>query len=296
MGFNLWEGIGKDHELLRKVYSEDNYRVIDTGRATGKCLICFSGNGLFYPNTEETFKRMVVDGDRYEWSNMTKSPELHEYYQRIILIRDIYKQWYVTGISFRFNNVDSVADLLRDLVTVEGGRLSVYTVGYSAGGYAALLFGMLLGAKRIFNFSGQYDLNEEIYKNGELVAPFLKEYKDSAGRYYDLKPLLQNRLGFGTIYYFFPCLCDWDKRQHESVKNIKGIKSFLFNNKNHGDTVYGGVEIDILTSDDEKLLEVCASPQPFSKFSFARHYHSLAKCLILVLKNVRKKVRKLFKA
>ena len=290
--FYLWEGIGKDHVLLRNAYSKDNYRVIDTPSQTGRCLICFTGNGLFYPNTLGTFKKVIIERDRFEWANLVRDDKIQEYYQRIVLVRDIYKQWYVTGINNTYNTTDKLVNKLNELIIVQGKRMNITTVGNSAGGYAAVLYGILLGADRIFNFSGQYDLNDEIYRGAKLVAPFLELYRKDAGKYYDLKPYLKESKETTKVFYFFPYRCDWDKREFESVAGISCIKPFFFKSRNHGTTVWGGQEIDILISKEEKLLRLTNdSSHLYSQFSFARKFHTFGWCVKRELKYIRKIIK-----
>jgi pimeloyl-ACP methyl ester carboxylesterase len=68
-----------------------------------------------------------------------------------ILMRDTINAWYHRGVPGLGDHVDEVAQSLRSLIAaISPGR--IYTVGQSMGGYAAILFGMLLGADRIAAF------------------------------------------------------------------------------------------------------------------------------------------------
>ena len=68
-----------------------------------------------------------------------------------ILIRDIANAWYHRGVPGLGRHVDDVAASLRTLVrTIRPSEVT--TVGQSDGGYAAIMFGMLLGADRIVAF------------------------------------------------------------------------------------------------------------------------------------------------
>jgi hypothetical protein len=86
---------------------------------------------------------------------------------KLIFVRDIFKSWYVCGISDRYSSIDDMIDFLKE----ETKGYKVITVGNSAGGYMAVLAGVLLGAERVFNFSGQYSLRiiENCIETNELL-------------------------------------------------------------------------------------------------------------------------------
>lgn len=172
-----WNG----NELLRKEYEKENYRIIHTGSSTKKAIIFFSGNGLYFPNTEEEFTQKVIINDRYEWENLALSKLIRSYYELIIFVRDVYKQWYVTGINSQYDSADKTAEFLKGLTR----GFDVTTCGNSAGGYAAVLFASLIGAERFFSFSGQFSIMHEV---NAKKAPFVYNYATDSARnkYYDI--------------------------------------------------------------------------------------------------------------
>lgn len=223
--FDLWDS---QNEIVRKAYQGENYRIWDRSGDGGECLILFSGNGLFYPNKEEVFHDIIVHKDRYEYQNLAKSAYLRRF-DRIIFVRDIYKQWYVTGINADCPDAIATAELLKD--KTEGYRVT--TAGNSAGGYAAVLFGILVGAERIFTFSGQWDITDSKY------APYIEYYKTDEKRsaFYDLRSLLKSGDVKAKIYYFWPDENEKDKYQSGLVKDMPGIRAFEFRSKKHESTV-----------------------------------------------------------
>lgn len=62
-----------ENEVVKAAYKNKNYEVVYTGSKTGRAIVFFSGNGLYYPNTEEEFRNKVLDNNRYEWENLSKS-------------------------------------------------------------------------------------------------------------------------------------------------------------------------------------------------------------------------------
>ena len=139
-----WNG----NPIVDKQYEEDNYRITETKAKGNKCIIFFSGNGLYFPNDVETFNEKIIEKDRYEWENVANFSKIVKSYKKIIFLRDIYKQWYLRGINAQVNTIDKVVDLLHELTET----FEVVTCGNSAGGYMALYMGAQLKASKIFSF------------------------------------------------------------------------------------------------------------------------------------------------
>ena len=123
-----------------------------------------------------------------------------------ILVRDIRNSWYHRGIPGLGSHVDEVAASLRGLVrSIRPSR--VLTIGQSMGGYAAILFGMLLDADRIIAFGPLSHLDpDEAVRSGALR--FLSIMRALADRppktgYYDLDQL-GARLDYrGSLHVIF---------------------------------------------------------------------------------------------
>lgn len=73
-----------------------------------------------------------------------------------IFVRDVYRNWCIHGIYGEINTQDKLAEYLKEKV----GSRQVITVGSSAGGYLAVLYGLTLKAKAIYAFSPQVSLFE----------------------------------------------------------------------------------------------------------------------------------------
>ncbi|MCR5233017.1 MAG: hypothetical protein K6E53_03820 [Lachnospiraceae bacterium] len=217
------------NELLEEQYNRDNIIVKDIGRGS-KCFIFFSSNDIYYPNTIEVFRQKIVVQDRYEWINMARSPEILNAAGRYIFVRDLYKQWYITGVNSRISSPDLLAEELRRLA--EG--YTVITVGSSAGGYAAALYGALLNAQACFDFSGQLELgsvNEDfcLRKTGR---------KPSELKYYDIRGLMKDSAC--DFYYFYPYYHEKDRGIYNSISGLPNVYGFGFNQRNHAASMMAG--------------------------------------------------------
>lgn len=131
----------------------------------------------------------------------------------IIYLRDLKHNWYVNGVVGVGDDVEGVAGFLRARLK-ELGTSKVITMGASAGGFAAILYGSLLGVHRIIAFSPQtfmdrfhrtiyYDYRwkdrfQQIYAGNRSNRPFLdlkrivRNYKGKVALFYDKKHRLDN--------------------------------------------------------------------------------------------------------
>lgn len=229
--------------LVKEVYNRDNYLIEHTGKKTGRVIIFFSSNALYYPNDEKEMYEKIVRQDYYEWSNLAKHKKIKDYYEKIIYVRDIYKQWYITGINSRLDSIDKLLGFLKK--ECEGYEIT--TCGSSSGGYIAALVGTLIEAKRVFTNSGQFSI--------EHTIPYREYYAADRDRnkYFNIVSLIQNRANY--IYYFYPADVEQDKDQYELVKHIS-LKVFSFKSNEHGVTMYASVFPFLLTMSNEKLDDV----------------------------------------
>jgi hypothetical protein len=209
--FNL-PSIGKARGLA-------NFKVLEGDIANGKCIVLFSGNGLYFPNTEDELSK-IIKCDRYEWEKLYPKN-----YEKIIFIRDVYKQWYIEGISTELDTVDKVKILIDEEIA---GYKTTF-VGSSAGGYAAVLFGNLCHADLIISLSGQFDLNDE--KKREDANEILNKSLDH--RYLKLDGLVNK-----NVVYFNPCFSKQDHSHCQLARENKHILIVEIKSSFHGVPFY----------------------------------------------------------
>lgn len=117
---------GLDEKYILDAYGGKNYQYIETGVKSGVCYIFFSSNGLYYPDEENVFREQIIQKDRYEWKWVVKNSKVPVIAERIIYVRDLYKDWYSKGINKEVNTLDKTLDLLKTLTEgyqiVTGGR------------------------------------------------------------------------------------------------------------------------------------------------------------------------------
>lgn len=140
----------------------------------------------------------------FEFFNLTKNVAVKKIY-----VRDLKQSWYhatLPGIADSpHGTVDGVASHLRKLIKQQRPR-KVVCVGNSAGGYAALLFGCLIGAHVVHAFAPQTFIDKAGRKrNGDRrwEGAQIRNVHNSKTRregYFDLKKFLPLRKT-GTKYH-----------------------------------------------------------------------------------------------
>lgn len=223
-----------ENEMIKKAYDgDDNYQVVSTGNQSGLCYIFFSSNGLYYPDTNEVFEEQILNKNRYEWKWVVKNSKVPEVAERIIYVRDVWKQWYSKGINGTVNTIDKTIELLKQLT--EGYR--TITVGSSAGGYMAVLTAVKLNAEYCINFSGQYMISKELGNPYISLPELLRDYT-------------------GEIFYFVPGHCMADQKAYQSVAGLKCIRAFIFNDSKHASTMVPGNMSYIIDKSKDELLDL----------------------------------------
>ena len=222
----LWE---PDNELLTEWYHKENILVKDIGMGD-KCYIFFASNDIYFPNTIESFTDRIINKNRFEWTNMAESREIMSNAGRYIFVRDLFKQWYISGVNDITDTHDKLIRKLRDLS--EGYR--IITLGSSAGGYMAALAGALLNAEACFDFSGQIVLDS-------VRTDFcmrMRGCEPSMLKYYDLKSVIPK--SSCRFYYFYPAYNAKDMDIYRSISSFDNVYGFGFNQKNHAATMMAG--------------------------------------------------------
>lgn len=233
-----------DSELVKQVYEENNNYLIEYIESGDRsvCTIYFSSNDIYYPNTEEIFTKRIVRKNFFEWYH-TRIDRAYKH----IFIRDVFKQWYLTGINHKINSPEKLVEFLRN-ETKEFGTIT--TIGSSAGGYAAILYGSLINAKTAIAFNPQFEIASLLKRSSEQIDPLVFRLKDIRKQYYDIVPLINNCT---EMFYFFSSESQWDKEQSEHINLIPNLHKIRFKSKHHGIPFLKAALPKILNADTEYL-------------------------------------------
>jgi acetyl esterase/lipase len=147
-----------------------------------------------------------------------------------VYVRDLAGVWYHRGVAGAGPDVDSVAAHLREL-TAEADE--VVMIGNSAGGYAALLFGALLGCEAHV-FSPQTFIDPALraaHGDGRWAGQVEDLGGDMDPRYADLLPVLAKSGGSFHIYY---ALGGIDAVHAERLGELSQVSLHAFESPGHG--------------------------------------------------------------
>ncbi|HAV13270.1 MAG TPA: hypothetical protein DCX06_07255 [Opitutae bacterium] len=265
-----------NNSLVESVWQQQqNYKEVVGKNPTGDVYLYFAGNSIYYPNTEEVFRRTIVENDHYEFLNFkANSASTH------VFIRDVHKQWYVTGISQALPDLPSVVNFLKRRYA---GR-AVTVVGSSAGGYAAIIAGVLLKARCVFAFSPQLDLNALAEAANWDEYQLVRDFKDASSYApYSNPANFADASGSVPIFYFANSNSEDDQREIEIAKQSRMITTFIFKGDIHGVPVISTLLPHLLAASPEKLMRVANPLKVWDKHIFGFHICGLKYFALLAM-------------
>lgn len=241
--------INSQNRLLNHIYKQDNIRIIEGMALNKKCIIICSSNSIYFPDTYDEFRTKIICNNYFDGGRI--SSLLIEYVERIILIRDVRKNFYVTGISEKYNSIDSVLEMLENLTN----GYDIITGGGSAGGYMATIIDSYLNAEYVINAGGQWNL----YKYNNIIEDyyFIKKNKDDIkyNKFYNLSDKLQNNSV--PIFYMYGGLNDFDIEQVKYAENVKNLYPIAIKSQSHAPSVSIEPYLRLLCATKEEILYLC---------------------------------------
>lgn len=214
-----------DSEIVNRIYKNSNNYQIEYENDSDKsiCAVYFSSNDIYFPNNEEIFTKRIIDRNFFEWYH-TRIIKAHKH----IFLRDIFKQWYLRGINA---SIDSPEKLSAFLSQETKGYEQIVTLGSSAGGYAAILYGSLIGAHTVFAFNPQFEITSLLKRSSEAINPLVFRLNGNKNKWYDILPYMNPNT---EIYYFYSKNSQWDKEQHSHIIPMQNLHQICFRSAHHG--------------------------------------------------------------
>ncbi len=155
-----------------------------------------------------------------------------------LFVRDLRQAWYHRGVPGHGSTVPEVAESLRRILARhEVDRLVV--AGNSAGGYAALMFGALLGAEEVLCFAPQTVIDLDTLAamgdhrwDDRLLAHAAARALDEC--FTDLRRVLPAAGRAGTIYrIYFDTTLHADRLHAERLADLQGVQLYRFGHGSH---------------------------------------------------------------
>jgi hypothetical protein len=275
-----------DSPVVKTAYQADNYLIEYAAESqeveNDLCIVYFSSNEIYYPNTPESFEYAILEKNRYEWQR-SKLPHAKKH----IFIRDIQKQWYLQGINATLNSPTKLAEFLK----METNGYRTQMIGSSAGGFGALLFGSLLEVERIYVFNAQLNLHVIMKNSNALTDPILFAHVDDEHlkSFYDLSNFIRSNT---DNYYFQSCHSQMDLDQYNSLdlETQKSLKIIRFKTANHG-FPFLRINLPIVLSFDAKRLESIVN-KTFHPILFSMRLIGVIPTLVFVFKALKDRYAK----
>ncbi len=174
-----------------------------------KTLIAFGGmtSGLSMPPKE--FFKSLIDKDI-----------------NIIFVKDFKQCWYQKGLLGISDNIDGSIEYLKSIIPTTTKKL--VTLGASAGGYAAIRFGLGLNADRIMAFSPQTLIDEETVRvfSKSCLRDMVFDNNDL-----DLKKILNKHNAKTNIEVYYGIHNNRDRMAVEHIRDY--VKEFSYEADGH---------------------------------------------------------------
>lgn len=238
-----------DSEIVRSVYiNQPNYKIeYNNSCKANICAIYFSSNDIYYPNNEDIFQKRIVEKNFFEWYNTRINARKH------IFLRDIFKQWYLEGINAELDSPEKIFEWLKR----ETEGYEVVTVGSSAGGYSAVLYGSLLKAQKVIAFNAQFSLKAIADESGEKCNPLVYKYKNTdRSKYFELKDKISDSVNY---FYFLSVGCEKDMLQATKLFTPpippKSFNCLRFKTAHHGIPFLKVALVKVLNMEEKDLKD-----------------------------------------
>lgn len=277
-------------QLLYKYYEEDNYEIVDFDTNHHKknklCYIFFSSNGLYKDRNDVDIIKKMHETRRYEWKFIASNKSIRNKASRIIFLRDVFKIFYIRGISRENDSIEKIKNLLTNLTK----GMDVVIAGSSAGAYMSLLLGgMLPNTKRIITLGGVVDL--------ESFRSF-SSYLDDNLKYCSHVNISNNIYGEYWIINFYGKNNNYDSHNGQLIENNSNRNKLInvsFNNDAHAPRPSGDDLIKLLVCNDRHLEHLqkkmngksCVKKAGFSRYNigvFRTYFNETKSALIKLFK------------
>jgi hypothetical protein len=167
-----------------------------------------------------------------------------------IFVRDLNQSWYHGGLRGITDNIEGVRDYLKERMIEANARRTVL-VGNSMGGYAAIIFGIMIGANVVHSFSPQTFIDNwhrVWHRDFRWHKQIAKTHHIGMKKYFDLKNILKGETSGCEINIYYSTMHRLDKIHAERMRIRKNIVFHSFEKAGHGLVKY--------LRDEGKLSEI----------------------------------------
>jgi hypothetical protein len=174
-----------------------------------------------------------------------------------VFVRDVDELWYQRGAG-----TGSIDDLANELASTLRDRVGQVTMfGNSSGGYAALLFGSLLGVKAVHVWLPQTFLAYRLrlrhgdYRWPEHLARMIR-LRALDHRYADLRGVLERRRSPTTFNIYYATRDRLDSVHAERLAGVEGVALHPYETGGHTEIRHGRRGLGQIVRDSGELDEI----------------------------------------
>lgn len=174
----------------------------------------------FFPDTDST---VIAFGGLSSGIGMPPAEFLKTFTSKqvnTVFVKDFKQCWYQRGLLGLSDDIYATVDVIKK--QLPENQKSIYTIGTSAGGYAAILFGILLGVDKILAFGPQTILTRPIFRQFKSIESNQQDV-DFNGEFCNLKQLLEATDYKGSIHIHYPKNNSIDKAEAEHLMHFECV-------------------------------------------------------------------------
>ena len=148
-----------------------------------------------------------------------------------LFYRDFQQAWWSRGLMGLTADIPSTAEYLRRRVADLGYKRAV-TTGVSMGGYAAILFGVLIGAERIIAFGPQTRIDRNVFTR--FAGTDAKEVKyNFKSQYADLARLFEETPFSGRVDIYYSTRSGFDEKHAKYLEHVPQVSLHALDSDDH---------------------------------------------------------------
>ncbi len=161
----------------------------------------------------------------FEFFNMAVGLEINK-----MFIRDLSQTWYHAGIRGISEDIDGTAAYIKRIIKQSGSK-KVAVFGNSMGGYAAILFGVLIRADIVHAFVPHTFINNLFYVISHDKLLFTQN--NFPCKYFDLKEVIQNHNSEVDINIYYDELSEMDRIHAMHLSTFENVKFHQYQDGRH---------------------------------------------------------------
>jgi hypothetical protein len=176
----------------------------------------------------------------------------------LIFVRDRSRRVYQRGLDDLGRTFPEMASTLHDLA---GGR-RIVAIGNSGGGFAALVFGALLGAAEVHAFSPVTFLGRwrrKLHKDDRFADDIdrINRGRHVQRRFLDARPWMKRRVEPTAFHLYYASGYDIDRFHAERVRSVPGVVLHPRDGKGHST-----IRDLAISGELKEVLRSAVTPQP----------------------------------